>query len=85
MNIPDCLPHVEAIQRFGSISASPSQIYECGEPIGDVHEFPALHAFLFKQGACHEARSSDAPFPQGPLPSSEWPVVASRPSLPTVI
>lgn len=67
------------------MGASPSQIHQRWKPIGDVHELPVLHAFLFQQGACHEACSSDAAFPQGPFPSSKWPVVASRPSLPAVV
>lgn len=85
MQVPDGSPHIEAIQRLGPIGASASQIHQCREPIRDVDELPALHAFLFQQGACHKAHSTDASFPQGPFPSSKRPVVAPRQSLPTIV
>lgn len=85
MKVPDGSPHVEAIQRLGTVGASPGQVHQRWKPVRDVDELPGLHAFLFQQGACHKAHSTDASFPQGPFPSSKRPVVAPRQSLPTIV
>lgn len=81
----DGFPHVEAVQRLGAICASPGQLHQSGQPVGNVDELPVLHTLLFQQGARHEAHASNASLPKAPFSSSKGPVVAARQSLPSII
>lgn len=45
--VPDGFPHVEAVQRFGTIRAAPGQLHQSWQPVGNVDELPVLHALLF--------------------------------------
>lgn len=85
VQVPDGFPHVEAVQRLGAICASPGQLHQSGQPVGNVDELPVLHTLLFQQGARHEAHASNASLPKAPFSSSKGPVVAARQSLPSII
>lgn len=85
MQAPDGFPHVEAIQRLGAIRASPGELHEGWQPVGNMDELPVLHTLLFQQGAGHKAHATDTSFPQAPFSSSKGPVIAPSQSLPSVI
>lgn len=85
MQVPDGFPHIEAIQRLGAVCASPGQLHQRWQPVGNVDELPVLHTLLFQQGACHKAHASNASFPEAPFSSSKGPVIATCQSLPSII
>lgn len=61
---PDCVPHIEAIQRLGTGGASSSQAHQRRQPVRDVDEFATDGPRLAQQGAGDESHSPDTSFPQ---------------------
>lgn len=62
-NPPDCVPHVEAIQRLGTIGAPSCQTHQRWQPVRDVDEFAADGPGVLQQRAGHESNSPDPSFP----------------------
>lgn len=82
---PDGAPLVISIQGQGSIEQALGQPHQSGEPIRDVNEPLVDVATLLEEGAVDEADAVHSPLPQRPLPSPQWPVVASCQNLTTIV
>lgn len=82
---PDGVPHVEPVQRLRAVGAPSCQAHKCWQPIRYVDELVADRPRLLQQRAGDEPDSPDPSFPQGPLPSSQWPVASTGQRLTSVI
>lgn len=82
---PDGVPHVESVQRLRAVGAPPRQAHQCRQPVGDVHQLVVYGPGFVQQRAGDKSDSTDASFPQRPLPPSQWPVAAARQRLASVV
>lgn len=82
---PDSLPHVEPVQRFGSVRRRPGQTHNRRQPIRDVDELSTDGSRLLYEWAAHKGHAPDSALPQRPLPATQRPVISSRQGLTSVI
>lgn len=82
---PDCLPHVEPIQRLCAVGAPARQADKSGQPVGDVDQLMADGSGFFQKRACDKSHSPHASLPQRQLPPTQRPVAAATHRLTSVI